>query len=457
MSASFWFVAGVLTGVTASAVAIASWRGLRQAQRSTWLPLAIGAGGIFAAGAAVVFLAMGSPHSRDEAAATLPSVHPATATDGNQAPSMEAATERLETRLRQSGGSAQDWQLLAQSYDFLGRKEDAQRARAAATSAGSPQPTSITDATLAAARTIMPGELAASAPGPSRDQPAPPSLSDLEERVRSSPRDASAWLALADAQRERRQFTAARAAFQKAIALHGMTAQSWADYADVVGSASGGTLNDEAAKAIAQSLTLDPVNAKALWLEASRAHQQHRHSDALQVWMRLRSVLPEGSPDIAPVQANIAEAAQLAGLPSPVPTGGTATLIPGAPAPPVTQGAVDAASEISGTVSIDLSLAARVERGAVLFIYAKAADSPGPPLAVARVAAGTWPVSFRLDDTMAMLPSRRLSQFQRVIIEARVSRSGQATPQPGDLYVTSDVVTPSAGKRLALVINRQIG
>src|SRR6516164_4382925 len=42
-----------------------------------------------------------------------------------------------------------------------------------------------------------------------------------------------------------------------------------------------------------------------------------------------------------------------------------------------------------------------------------------------RATVGTWPVSFRLDDSMAMVPSRRQSQFDRVVIEARISRSGQ--------------------------------
>lgn len=114
-------------------------------------------------------------------------------------------------------------------------------------------------------------------------------------------------------------------------------------------------------------------------------------------------------------------------------------------------------AEISGTVTIDHSLASRVDRDAVLFIYAKAADAPGPPLAVLRLSASSWPVSFRLDDSLAMLPSRRLSQFQKVVVEARISRSGQATAAPGDLYVTSNAVTPSSGKKLALVINHEIG
>jgi cytochrome c-type biogenesis protein CcmH len=108
-------------------------------------------------------------------------------------------------------------------------------------------------------------------------------------------------------------------------------------------------------------------------------------------------------------------------------------------------------------VSLDSRFTDRVHSDATLFIYAKAADSPGPPLAVLRTTVGAWPVTFRLDDSMAMMPSRRLSQFDRVVVEARISRSGQATPAAGDLYVTSAVLRPTSGTRLALVINHEIG
>jgi cytochrome c-type biogenesis protein CcmH len=62
-----------------------------------------------------------------------------------------------------------------------------------------------------------------------------------------------------------------------------------------------------------------------------------------------------------------------------------------------------------------------------------------------------------LDDTLAMIPSRKLSQFERVIVEARISRSGQAAPAPGDLYVASAVLKPSERKKLVLVIDREVG
>jgi cytochrome c-type biogenesis protein CcmH len=255
------------------------------------------------------------------------------------------------------------------------------------------------------------------------------------------------WLALADLRRAQHDNPAARDALAKVVALKGMTAQSWADYADVLASLTGGSLTGAAGSAIDSALALDPSNTKALWLKASQAHEQRHFADALTWWKRLRSTLPPDSPDARIIDGNIAEDTSLAGL-----APGSAS--PASAAAPL---AAASAAEVSGTVSIDSRLADRVQHDATLFIYAKAADSPGPPLAVLRTTAAAWPVSFHLDDSMAMIPSRRLSQFDKVVVEARISRSGQATPSSGDLYVTSPVLHPAAGKKLALVINREIG
>jgi cytochrome c-type biogenesis protein CcmH len=357
---------------------------------------------------------------------------------------MEAAAAGLEARLARDGGNANDWLLLAQSYDFLGRPDDAQRARAHAADPGTPN----SRPAPAASNAATPLQLLPSAPSTqaiSSSEVATPEISakQLELQLSKNPRDSRSWLALANLHRKRREYDAARAAFAKVAGLNAMTAEAWADYADVLGSLDGGSLGGEAGRAIKRALALDPRNVKALWLEASRAHEEQRYPDALAVWRSLKALLPPDSPDVRIIDENIAEASQLAAAPPTQLVGGKA---------PGTVG-----TEISGTVSIEGRLAARVVRDATLFIYAKAADSPGPPLAVMRTTATAWPVSFHLDDSMAMVPSRRISQFQKVVIEARISRTGQALPAPGDFYVTSEVLSPSAGKKLALIINREIG
>ena len=275
---------------------------------------------------------------------------------------------------------------------------------------------------------------------PSTARPASPA--ELQARTQQNPRDAQAWAALAEERRSQRDNAGARDALQQLIALHAMTAQTWADYADVLASLNGNSLAGGAGEAIDKALALDPANTKALWLKASQAHEQQQYSAALQWWQKLRATLPPQSPDLRIIDGNIAEDMQLAGPPPGAARG------PAAPA---------AAVQISGSVSVDSTLATRVAPGSTLFIYAKAADSPGPPLAVLRAAVSGWPVRFTLDDSMAMLPSRRLSQYDKVIIEARISRSGQAAPSSGDLFTTSAVLTPRDAKPLVLVINREIG
>ena len=429
MSSTFWFLVGLLTGVTAAAVALPLWRASRQLGAKPGVRLAgTGAGVIaFAAVAVGLYLWLGAPREIGKAPAPVPHANVTRPASGSPAPSMETATAQLANRLEKQGGTDSDWQLLAQSYDFLGRAEDARRARVHVKGATSP--------------TAMPPPTAVSSP-----LDGGPSAAGADQSL----------LAAADAHRTKREFEAARSAYVKAIAAKVMTAQSWADYADVVGTLAGGTLNDQAAEAIDNSLALDGSNLKALWLEATLALQQKRYPDALALWQKLRGLLPEASSDAQLVESNIAEAAQLAGMKSPA-VANTATPRTQPAALPRSEGADAGQPALSGTVSVDRSLLSAIERGATLFIYAKAVDSPGPPLAVMRTTTDTWPVSFRLDDSMAMIPSRRLSQFQKVVVEARVSRTGQATPATGDLYATSEVINPGTAKKLSLIINRRIG
>jgi cytochrome c-type biogenesis protein CcmH len=474
--ALFYFFAGLLAGVVATLVAPRLWRTASAlAPGRVRYQLIGGAVASFALVAGIIYLTIGSRHppARQMAGGAAPAaMGGANAASANApAKSMQDAVAGLEARLARDGGSPGDWTLLAQAYEFMGRPDDAKRARA---KAGTPSPAAgsaagpftagsaaagpavwqmTAGALSAAAAAADTGAKAGASPQGAAPQsaavektaPPPATAADLERRVAANPRDAQSWLALADLRRGQRDYAGARSAYQKVVDLRAMSAQSWADYADVLGSLAGGSLAGDAGHAIDSALALDSANPKALWLKASQANEQRRYSEALTWWQKLRAVLPADSPDARMVDSNIAEARSLAGQ--------------GQASSPTTAAAANAgaSAEVSGTVSLDKRFTDRVQSDATLFIYAKAADSPGPPLAVLRTTVAAWPVNFRLDDSMAMMPSRRLSQFDRVVVEARISRSGQATPASGDLYVTSPVLHPAPGTRLALVINREIG
>jgi cytochrome c-type biogenesis protein CcmH len=77
------------------------------------------------------------------------------------------------------------------------------------------------------------------------------------------------------------------------------------------------------------------------------------------------------------------------------------------------------------------------------------------PFAVLRIDNPSLPLDFRLDDSLAMDPSRRLSGADQVVIEVRLSASGNAIRQPGDLFGESKIVRPGE-QGLSLRINQVI-
>jgi cytochrome c-type biogenesis protein CcmH/NrfG len=348
MNSTLWFAAGVLLGATAVA-ATSRWSravGLSLAGRRRTFALAAGGLAVFACGAALLYLLIGARHTGETPpAAQAPHPVGGERAAGTKALSMEAATAGLEARLQRDGGSAGDWELLAKSYDFLGRPQDAARARAHVSGASSKQaptggapgapatPLNVADISslaallnerasapqattgqAAAPLTSSGGSMAAAAAadaGPPAVA-AGPTQAELEQRLKLNPRDSQSWLALAELHRRKHEFDAARTAYERLTKLNAMTAQSWADYADVLGSRAHGSLGGAAGQAIEHALELDPVNPKALWLDASRALQERRYTDALGTWRRLRAQLEPGSPDAQLVDANIAEAQQLA-------------------------------------------------------------------------------------------------------------------------------------------------
>jgi len=325
MALFFAFIAGVLVGTTASRVGLSLCRSATAlAGRSN--PY-VRAGALivsFALAAGIFYLAIGSRHSLERF--RLRSAASAGAVGGaGKGAAMETEVAGLEARLAREGGTSGDWSLLAQAYDFLGRPEDAKRARA---KAGNPASGPAVSQMGAGATTAAAG---AAESGPSATgrvaSMAPPAVSaaDLERRVAANPGDAKSWLALGDLRRGQRDWASARAAYVRLVDLRAMSAQSWADYADVLGSLAGGSLNGEAGRAIDHALALDAANHKALWLRASQANEQGRFAEALAWWKKLRQVLPPDSADARIVDANIAEATSLATPATAVPTGPVTT------------------------------------------------------------------------------------------------------------------------------------
>lgn len=212
------------------------------------------------------------------------------------------------------------------------------------------------------------------------------------------------------------------------------SAADWADHADRL-AATKRSLQGEPAAAIAEALKRDPDHPKALWLAASLALEVRDYALAMQQWQRLRRVLPANSPDLAIIDANIAETRGLLG------EGVGAKSAP-------------AAAAISGTVDLDPALRSQARPGMTLFVFARASQAGGPPLAAVRLPASQWPVAFTLDENAVMVPGTSLAGIDKVYVEARLSASGAVAAGPGDL-TGEGAWAPTRDARIALRLTRR--
>jgi cytochrome c-type biogenesis protein CcmH len=201
--------------------------------------------------------------------------------------------------------------------------------------------------------------------------------------------------------------------------------------------AQGRKLAGEPARVIQRALDADPKHVKALALAGTVAFETQDYAAARGYWQRLLAEVPAESPLARSVGNSLAEAAALEG-------GGT--LVAANDAKPA------AAAGVGGDVSVSPELAARIGADDTLFIFARAAEGPRMPLAIVKRQA-QLPATFTLDDTMAMSPQMKLSGYGAVVVGARISKSGNATPQAGDLIGQSAVVKPDA-QGLRIVIDR---
>jgi cytochrome c-type biogenesis protein CcmH len=111
--------------------------------------------------------------------------------------------------------------------------------------------------------------------------------------------------------------------------------------------------------------------------------------------------------------------------------------------------------QVSGQVNLAPALAAKVTPADTVFIFARAEKGPRMPLAILQLKAGELPTRFSLDDSNAMAPGMKLSAFPSVMVVARISKSGNASAQSGDLEGSIGPVKPGA-QNLQISIDRVI-
>ena len=268
-------------------------------------------------------------------------------------------------------------------------------------------------------------------------------VAKLAARMRESPNDGTGWALLARSYLAMQRPAEALDAYEHAVALQQGNADLLADYADALAMTQDRRIEGKPLQMVERALKIDPLQWKALAMAGSAAFDRKDYRKAIAYWEKLQSRTEPGSEFAREVAANIDEARQLGGL------AGAARTAP--PAAPGAAPQAAAAAGVDGSVTLSRELAGKAAPDDTVFVFARAVDGPRMPLAVLRLKVRDLPAKFHLDDSLAMSPAAKLSNFPSVVIGARVSKSANAVPQPGDLQGTSKPVKVGAAGVAVLI------
>ena len=278
----------------------------------------------------------------------------------------------------------------------------------------------------------------------------------LAERMQSHPEDLQGWMMLGRSYLAIDQKEQAVVAYAQAFRLAPREPEVLLAYAQALAQVAK-SLGGKPAELIRTALEVAPTNPNALWMMGLVEIQQGAPAQAIAHWTRLQDQLAPDSENAQTLHRLIAETRQQAGIPA---ESATPSLPSSAPvttvaAPPSdTAGPPARAAAIQVQVTIGADMQGRFSPGDTLFVFARALSGPPMPLAVQRLKARDLPITLTLDDRMAMTPQMRLSNFPQVVVGARITRSGNAIPQSGDLEGEVKPVTPGQPEPVQVLIDR---
>jgi len=266
-------------------------------------------------------------------------------------------------------------------------------------------------------------------------------VNKLAERLKTQPDDQEGWRMLARSYTVLKRYDDAARAYNKLLALVGnQDPQLLTDFARVLVQSNNGQFAGQPTILLKAALDLEPKHPDALLLSGLAAVEKNDYDAAIKHWERLlQQIPPENVQARQMLEAHIADARSKLNA-EPAPQASTST----------------ESTALQVRVTLAPTLQEKVEPSDKLFVYARATKGPPMPLAIVDKMASELPVTVTLDDSQAMVPAMKLSAFQEVTVLARISKSGSAKLQVGDLQGQVTPVVLSQQAKVEIVIDQVI-
>jgi cytochrome c-type biogenesis protein CcmH len=267
----------------------------------------------------------------------------------------------------------------------------------------------------------------------------------LADKLQSQPENLQGWVMLGRTYRTLENFDASLKAYDTALKLSADD-DLQLERIEVMAMQRQGNFDGEPWRVIREILQKDPQHFGALLTAGSASYAEGKYADALKYWEQARKPLEANHPDLAGLENAIATVRDKMGLPAKAASTGSSG----------SSGPAASALNVSGQISLSAALKAKASPNDAVFVYATPANGDRMPLAIMKTTVSQLPLNFTLDDSTAMTPERKLSTAGEVLIKVRVSKSGNAMPQSGDLTGASDGPVKVGAKGLKIEIKDQI-
>ncbi len=277
----------------------------------------------------------------------------------------------------------------------------------------------------------------------------------LEDRLKEQPDYVDGWMMLARTQAAFKNWAKSAEAYEQVNRLIPDNPDILADWADVMAAAGGGRLEGKPRELIEKALQLDPTHWKALALMGTLCFNNEDYKGAVEYWSRMLAGVEQGSEEWRQIAENIEQARRMGGLPP----GENASLLKQMTPQTQSGGSTPAAAQkfIDGSVEVAPELKNKVKKGDVVFIYARPVEGSKMPVAFIRLEADKLPASFHLDSTSTMgMGMRTLNDETEVIVEARISHTGNFMPASGDLQGAVEGRVAVGKQSVRIIINEEI-
>lgn len=271
-------------------------------------------------------------------------------------------------------------------------------------------------------------------------------IDGLAQRLKENPNDLDGWVLLGRSLQQTGEPERAATAFEFALKLAPGNPELMSFLAESLAEANQGRMAGRPEAIVREILQADPVHKTGLWLAGIAAAEAGDLATARRHWQMLKDQFPVGSPEAREVTNLIAKLD-----PATPPANAAADTATPSPATPAAGGK---------RLRVKVDLADEFQRQAnpedAVFIFARAAEGPPMPLAVVRKQVKDLPLEVELTDAMAMLPGMNLSSFERLVIGARISKSGRPVPTPGDLEGLTEPVAPTGTASYSVTISHVV-